>query len=175
MTPTIFQLTVFPGKVRWTATSSLSAIINTFPPVFAVDSRIFTNYKNQVWREYDHQLKFIGIIVVCKKIMILNDSCFYRQRITRKSWGTIFSSCDYRILLVANKRSIYVTCQHILKKFFDHWYISHAVFVQNEWSTSMMAIYFLPLVLTIPGLSVLEYCAFGVVVGKLWWVPKLYR
>ena len=130
MTPTIFQLTVFPGKVRWTATSSLSAIINTFPPVFAVDSRIFTNYKNQVWREYDHQLKFIGIIVVCKKIMILNDSCFYRQRITRKSWGTIFSSCDYRILLVANKRSIYVTCQHILKKFFDHWYISHAVFVK---------------------------------------------
>ena len=48
MTLTIFQLTVFPGKVRWTATRRLSAIINTFPPVFAVDSRVFTNYKNQV-------------------------------------------------------------------------------------------------------------------------------
>ena len=131
MTPTIFQLTVFPGKVRWTATSSLSAIINTFPPVFAVDTRIFTSYKNQVWSEYDHQLKLIGTFFMVSKIMILNNSYSYRQRINRKSWGTIFSSCDYRILLAANKTSTYVTCQHILKKFFDHWYISHAVFVHQ--------------------------------------------
>ena len=120
MTHTIFQLTVFPGKVRWTATSRLSAIINTFPPVLAVDSRIFTNYENQVCREYDHQLKLIGALFVVCKIMILNNSYSYRQCITRKSRRTIFSSCDDRILLVANKRSIYVTCQHILKKFLDH-------------------------------------------------------
>ena len=63
------------------------------------------------------------ILFVVSKIMILNSSCFYRQRITRKSWGTIFSSSDYRILLAANKRSTYVTCQHILKKIL--WSLMH--------------------------------------------------
>ena len=61
----------------------------------------------------------IEILFVVSKIMILNNSYSYRQGITRKSWGTIFSSSDYRILLAANKRSTYVTCQHILTKFFD--------------------------------------------------------
>ena len=61
-------------------------------------------------------LSSIEILFVVCKIMILNNSYSYRQCITRKSRRTIFSSCDDRILLVANKRSIYVTCLHILKK-----------------------------------------------------------